>query len=124
VLAFLASTIRSASQVASTLLQIGCAMPLARLVPIVAEKFMVEKTPAGGDSVHARAPMLPWPEGLTTTKFISAAAAPGGMPHPPSRPPWAGNPSVPATSKLRGEPGTTGPPASRVSRMRQGVTGV
>src|SRR6185295_2349311 len=65
----------------------------------------------------------PGPAGFTATKLITAAvAAPEGIPQPVALPPWELK-SVPVTRRFRVVPPAMGPPARRVSRMRQGVTG-
>src|SRR5882762_4665508 len=73
---------------------------------------------------HAR--RSPAPDGFTATRFSIAAVAPSGTAHPPAVPPWAGKFTVPLTRKSRGTPGTIGPPApaTRVSMIRHGATGV
>src|SRR6185295_18202476 len=66
----------------------------------------------------------PGPAGFTATKLITAAvAAPEGIPQPVALPPCELK-SPPVTRKLRVVPPAMGPPARRVSMMRQGVTGV
>src|SRR6266496_6575190 len=66
----------------------------------------------------------PGPPGFTATKLITAAVAgPEGIPQPVGLPPCALK-SVPVTRKLRVVPPAMGPPARRVSMMRQGATGV
>src|SRR2546426_8902439 len=78
----------------------------------------------GCPKAHARRP--PAPPGFTATKFSIAPVAPSGTAPPPAVPPWAAKFTVPLTRKSRGTPGTIGPPApaTRVSIIRHGATGV
>src|SRR6267143_67903 len=78
----------------------------------------------GCPKAHAR--RSPAPDVFTATKFRIAPVAPSGTAHPPAVPPWAAKFTVPLTRKSRGTSGTIGPPApaTRVSMIRHGVTGV
>src|SRR2546422_7129735 len=78
----------------------------------------------GCPKAHAR--RSPAPDGFTATRFSIAPVAPSGTAHPPAVPPWAAKFAVPLTRKSRGTPGTIGPPApaTRVSIIRHGATGV
>jgi len=67
--------------------------------------------------------MNPRPVAFTAYTFIASAATPFGIEHVPAVPPWvlkfAENPT-----KLRDTFANSAPPALRVSRMRQGASGV
>ena len=68
---------------------------------------------------------LPAPEGPTTVRLSATAPGFGGTLQLPASPPCAANPPLAThTLKSRDELPAIGPPASRVSASRQGMTGV
>src|ERR1700712_3432296 len=77
-----------------------------------------------GSAVPAAKPdMKPEPVAPTAVTFALMAVAAAGTPQPPVGPPWAGNPALPRTEKVRVARLANAPPPRRVSTIRQWAMG-